>query len=196
MTAQIPSFDPGRSAVLSMDYQTAIVSIYAKDPDLLARAAGVLKRARSSGMQVIHVRVGFRPNLPEISARNSLFSAVKNSEKHRQIFEGPAGEIHPAVAPEGSDIVVVKHRVSAFTGTDLDMILRANDIDTLVLYGIATSGVVLATLLDAVDADYRAFVIKDCCEDHEPEVHACLVEKVFPRYASVISAGDFVDALK
>ncbi len=92
--------------------------------------------------------------------------------------------------------MVVKHRVSAFTGTDLDMILRANDIDTLVLYGIATSGVVLATLLDAVDADYRTFVIKDCCEDREPEVHACLVDKVFPRYATVISASDFLDAGK
>jgi nicotinamidase-related amidase len=191
-----PSFDPARTAVLSMDYQTAIVSIYANDPDMLARAAGVLKRARSTGMQVIHVRVGFRPNLPEISARNSLFSAVKNSEKHRQIFEGPAGEIHGAVAPEGKDIVVVKHRVSAFPGTDLDMILRANDIDTVILYGIATSGVVLATLLDAVDADYRAFVIGDCCADRDSEVHACLVDKVFPRYSTVMSASDFLDALK
>jgi nicotinamidase-related amidase len=191
-----PSFDPARSAVLSMDYQTAIVSIYAKDPDLLTRAAGVLKHARHSRMRVIHVRVGFRPNLPEISARNALFSAVKNSEKHRQIFEGPEGEIHPAVAPEGDDIVVVKHRVSAFTGTDLDMILRANDIDTLIVYGIATSGVVLATLLEAVDADYRSFVIGDCCADRDPEVHACLVEKVFPRYSTVISASEFLDARK
>jgi nicotinamidase-related amidase len=191
MTGEIASFDSIRTAVLSMDYQTAIVSIYAKDPDMLARAAGVLRRARSSGMQVIHVRVGFRPNLPEISARNSLFSAVKNSEKHRQIFEGPAGDIHPALAPEGNDIVVVKHRVSAFTGTDLDMILRANDIGTLILYGIATSGVVLATLLDAVDADYRTFVIGDCCEDREPEVHTCLVDKVFPHYSTLMTAADF-----
>jgi nicotinamidase-related amidase len=179
-----------------MDYQTAIVSIYANEPDMPARAAGVLRRARSTGMQVIHVRVGFRPNLPEISARNSLFSAVKNSEKHRQIFEGPAGEIHPAVAPEGNDIVVVKHRVSAFPGTDLDMILRANDIDAVILYGIATSGVVLATLLDAVDADYRTFVVGDCCADRDSEVHACLVDKVFPRYSTVMSASDFLDALK
>ena len=128
-------------------------------------------------MQVIHVRVGFRPNLPEISARNVLFSAVKNSEKHRQIFEGPEGEIHPAVAPEGNDIVVVKHRVSAFTGTDLDMILRANDIDTLILYGIATSGVVLATLLEAVDADYRSFVIGDCCETASPKCMPASLKK-------------------
>ena len=59
------SFDPGRSAALSMDYQAGIVSIYAKDREgLLPRAASVLKYARNSGMSVIHVRVGFRPNLP------------------------------------------------------------------------------------------------------------------------------------
>ena len=89
-------------------------------------------------------------------------------------------------------MVIVKHRVSAFVGTDLEMILRANDIETLVLFGIATSGVVLATLLNAVDADYRVVVVKDCCGDREPEVHTCLVDKVFPRYAAVISAEEFL----
>lgn len=143
-------------------------------------------------MCVIHVRVGFRPNMPEISGRNGLFSAIKNSAQYQRLFDGTTGEIHGAVAPEADEVVVVKHRVSAFVGTDLDMILRANDIDTLFLLGIATSGVVLATLLDAVDADYRVVVVKDCCGDREPEVHTCLVEKVFPSYATVISAEEFL----
>lgn len=196
MPAQL-SLDPTRSAVLSMDYQTAIVSIYAKDQeDLLARAASVLKRARSSRMAVIHVRVGFRPGFPEISPRNVLFGAIKNSVKHQQLFEGAAGAIHPAVAPEGDDITITKHRVSAFAGTDLDMILRAKDIDTLIMFGIATSGVVLSTALHAADTDYRLVVIKDCCADLDIEVHDCLVDKVFPRRATVVSAGEFLDALK
>jgi nicotinamidase-related amidase len=57
------------------------------------------------------------------------------------------------------------------------MILRARDIDTLVLFGIATSGVVLSTLLHAADADYRLFVIKDCCADLDLDLHACLVDR-------------------
>jgi nicotinamidase-related amidase len=198
MTTQL-IIDPARSAVLSMDLQTGIVSIYAKDQEgakdresLTARAASVLKRARSLGICVIHVQVGFRPNLPEIGTRNPLFSAIKSSPQRRQLFEGAAGAIHPAVAPEGDDIIVTKHRVSAFTGTDLEMILRAKDIDTLVLFGIATSGVVLSTALDAADADYRVIIIKDCCADLEPEVQACLVEKIFPRQASVMSASEFL----
>ena len=189
-------FDTARTAVLSMDLQTAIVSIYTKDqPDLVTRAAGVLKKARDLGLSVFHVQVGFRRGLPEISPRNSLFSSIKNSVQHRQVFEGPGGAIHPAVAPQGEDIVITKHRISAFAGTDLDMILRAKEIETLILFGIATSGVVLATLLHAVDADYRLIVVKDCCADADPEVHRSLIEKTFPRLASVVTAGELIDAM-
>lgn len=190
------NFDPALTAVLSMDLQTAIVSIYTKDqPDLLPRAAGVLKKARDLGLSVFHVQVGFRRGLPEISPRNSLFSSIKNSAQHRLVFEGPGGAIHPAVAPQGEDIVITKHRISAFAGTDLDMILRAKEIETLILFGIATSGVVLATLLHAVDADYRLIVVKDCCADADPEVHRSLTEKTFPRLASVVTAGELIDAM-
>jgi nicotinamidase-related amidase len=188
--------DPARTAVLSMDLQTFIVSVYVKDQDeFLARAAGVLQASRVRGLTVLHVQVGFRPGLPEVSPRNQLFGAIKNSVQHQKIFEGTAGAIHPAVAPQGEDIVVLKHRVSAFTGTDLDMILRAREIDTLVLFGIATSGVVLSTLLHASDADYRLVVIQDCCADQDAEVHACLIEKFFPRRATVVNAAEFLDVL-
>jgi len=187
------SFDPAHTAVLSMDLQTAIVSIYVKEEGFLVRTASVLKRARQSAMCVIHVQVGFRPNLPEVSPRNTLLSAIKSSARHRQVFEGAGGAIHSAVAPEGEDIVVTKHRVSAFAGTDLEMILRAKDIDTLVLFGISTSGVVLSTLLHASDADYRLVVIQDCCTDLDAEVHRCLVEKIFPRQASILSASEFLE---
>jgi nicotinamidase-related amidase len=190
------SFNPSHTAVLSMEFHASIVSVYVKDEGLIARAAGVLKQVRNSGMRIIHVQVGFRPKFPEIGTRNALFSSLKKSVEHQQMFEGPAGAIHASVAPEGDDIVVTKHRVGAFPGTDLDMILRANEIDTLILFGIATSGVVLSTLRHASDADYRLIVIKDCCADQNPEVHACLMDKVFPRQATVISAGDFLDALK
>jgi len=192
----LTNFDTARTAVLSMDLQTAIVSIYTKDqPDLVTRAAGVLKKARDLGLSVFHVQVGFRRGLPEISPRNLLFSSIKNSVQHRQVFEGPGGAIHPAVAPQGEDIVITKHRISAFAGTDLDMILRAKGIETLILFGIATSGVVLATLLHAVDADYRLIVVKDCCADADPEVHRSLTEKIFPRLASVVTAGELIDAM-
>ena len=74
------------------------------------------------------------------------------------------------------------------------MILRANEVDTLVLYGISTSGVVLSTLLEAADADFRLAVIKDCCADLDPQVHDCLIHRFFPSRASVLSAQEFIEA--
>jgi nicotinamidase-related amidase len=188
--------DLTRTAVLSMDLQSAVVSIYTKsEPDFLSRVAGVLTEARARAMTVIHVQVGFRPGFPEVSERNQLFGAIKTNPQWQQVFQGSAGAIHPDVAPIGNEIVVTKHRVSAFHGTDLEMILRAKEIDTLVLFGIATSGVVLSTLLDASDADYRLLVVKDCCFDNEADVHACLIEKVFPRRATVLSSDELREAL-
>jgi nicotinamidase-related amidase len=187
------SLDRSRTAVLIMDFQAAVVTGFATDQEpLLQRAAQVLGAARRAGLKVIYIVVSFRPGYPEISPRNVNFNAVRQSGR----FITEAGtEVHPAVAPQPVDIIVTKHRVGAFAGTDLDMILRANDIDTLVMFGIATSGVVLSTLRHAADADYRLVVLKDCCSDRDAEVHRVLVDKIFPRQATVITAADFLLAL-
>jgi nicotinamidase-related amidase len=189
--------DPARTAVLSMDMQNGILGMYAAHaPELAGRCADVLKAARARSIPVIHVRVGFRPGLPEVSERNLLFGAIKSSDRHQQLFHGTGGDIHPALGPEDGDIVVTKHRVSAFAGTDLAMILRAQEIDTLALFGIATSGVVLSTLLEASDLDYRLIVVKDCCMDMDADLHTTLLDKVFARRAAVITAEEFIAGVR
>ncbi len=191
------SFDIARTAVVALDCQAGIVSIYAKpEAEFLERASRVLSAARAAGMPVIFVQVAFRPGLPEVSSRNKLFAAVKSSSQHPKLFEGTSGAIHPALAPEGSDIVVTKHRISAFASTELEMLLRAQEIETVVLFGIATSGVVLSTVLHASDADYRIVVIADCCADLDAELHASLVHRLFPHRAEVVMARDFAEALQ
>jgi nicotinamidase-related amidase len=96
------------------------------------------------------------------------------------------------VAPEPADIVVVKKRVSAFAGSDLDVVLRSREVDSLVLTGIATSGVVLSTLCQAADLDYDLTVLRDGCADIDAEVHRVLLDKVFPRRATVLSTDEWV----
>jgi Isochorismatase family len=121
------TIDPAHTAVLSMDCQAGIVSIYTREAKdaFLARVASVLKHARATGMTIIHIQVGFRPGFPEISSRNALFNAIKSSEQHQQLFREPHGGIPDTIAPQDNEIVITKHRISAFTGTDLAMILRA-----------------------------------------------------------------------
>ena len=190
------SFDISRTAILAMDCQAGVVSVYVQPPEeFLKRASSVLVAARKAGITVIHIQVGFRPGLPEVSRRNKLFAGLKANVQHQKLFQGTAGAIHPALGPEPEDIVVTKHRVSAFTGTDLEMLLRAHDIETIVLFGIATSGVVLSTLLHAFDSDYRTIVIADCCADRDMELHNVLL-KLFAQRGEVLTADEFVKALQ
>jgi nicotinamidase-related amidase len=90
---------------------------------------------------------------------------------------------------------VVKHRVSPFVGTDLETLLRANGIDTLVLAGVHTSGVVLSAVCQAVDLDYRLVVVRDCCADPDAEAHAMLLDIVFAKQAALVTTAEFAGAL-
>jgi nicotinamidase-related amidase len=101
----------------------------------------------------------------------------------------------PAITPEDGDVVITKRRVSAFTGSDLEVVLRSGDVQHLVLCGIATSGVVLSTVREAADKDYRLTVLSDLCADADPEVHRVLLEKVFVRQAAVVTSEQWVQSL-
>lgn len=181
-----------KSALLVMDVQRGIVDRY-PDPDYVPRLSGAVDAARACGIPVIYVAIGFRTGHPEVSARNKSFSALARSGA---FAEGhPDAEIHPDVAPGPGDLVVTKKRVSAFAGSDLDIVLRAGDIDSLVLTGIATSGVVLSTLRQAADLDFGLTVLSDGCLDTDPEVHQVLTEKVFPRQADVVTVGQWVKSV-
>lgn len=184
---EIAPVDRSTCALLIMDLQRSIVeSLAIEGAALLSRTADLIAAARAAAIKIVYVVVGFRPGYPEVSPRNKSFGAIRSSGRFSESSAGR--EIHSAVAPRPDDAVVTKHRVSAFAGTDLEMILRANGIDTLILAGIATSGVVLSTLRHAADGDYRLVVVSDCCSDRDPEVHRVLVEKVFPRQATVLTA--------
>jgi nicotinamidase-related amidase len=181
------------SALLVMDVQQVVVDRY-PDPGYLPRLRTATDAARTAGIPVIYVVVGFRPGAPEVSPRNKAFG--KAALNLRALGPGPVDEaitrIHPGIAPQPGDILVTKRRVSAFAGSDLDVVLRAGEIDHLVLTGIATSGVVLSTLCQAADLDFGLTVLADGCLDSDPEVHRVLTEKVFLRQADVRSVAEWV----
>ena len=180
-----------KHALLVMDVQRAVVDRY-PDPAYLPRLREAIGAARADGLPVIYVVVGFRSGYPEISTRNKMFGALARTRAAAGSHQ--ATRIHPDVAPEPGDIVVTKRRVSAFAGSDLDMVLRAGDIDHLVLTGIATSGVVLSTVRQAADLDFGLTVLADGCLDSDPEVHRVLVDKVFPHQADVMTVAEWVAA--
>jgi nicotinamidase-related amidase len=181
------------SALLVMDVQNGIVQRFAEKPEAMVPFQRAVNAARRAGIPVIFVRVAFRDGYPELSAKNKMFSAV--TKLGGMTISDTSTQIHSSVAPLPNEPVVTKLRVSAFAGSDLEVILRSRGIDKLILTGIATSGVVLSTLREAADKDYRIVVLSDACLDSDPEVHRVLVEKVFPRQADVLTVSAWADTL-
>ncbi len=189
------TLNSARTAVLIMDYQNDIVSVLPENVQtpLLERASAILRKARQAHLPVIYIVVRFRDGYPEISLHNKLFSSLKESGRLR---EGtPGSEICNKVAPQPEDIVITKRRVGAFSTTELETILRAKNINTLVLFGISTSGVVLSTIRSAADMDYSLVVVSDACADRDAEVNHVLMNKVFPWQATVVTTQELLNTI-
>jgi nicotinamidase-related amidase len=183
---------PAGSALLVMDVQQAIAGRSA-EPGFVPRVSRAVAAARTAGVPVVYVVIGFRPGHPEASPANKIFSALPPTAFTP---DDPGAAIHPDVAPLDGETVVTKKRVSAFAGSDLELVLRSAGIGHIVLTGIATSGVVLSTLRQAADMDYRITVLADGCADADPEVHRVLTEKVFPRQAEVTTVDAWAKTLR
>ena len=182
----------GKTAFLVMDVQNGIVERF-NASEALDPLQSAVQAARAHAIAVIFVRVALRPGYPDVSPNNRSFSAAR--ERGGMLETDAATQVWEGVRPAPEEVVVVKRRVSAFTGSGLEVVLRSHAIDHLILTGIATSGVVLSTLREAADRDYRLTVLSDACLDADPEVHRVLMEKVFPRQAQVMTVREWQEAL-
>ena len=161
---------PDRTVVVIMDYQNDIVKNVSGE--VIQKASQVLEGARQVGIPVIYV-----------IHRGGRFETST-----------PGTEIHPGVAPSPGDRVIAKTRTSPFSTTRLDVLLREMGRDTLVLMGVSTSGCVLSTVRWAADINYNLMVVRDACDDPDSEVHRVLIEKIYPRQGTVLTAEEFLQA--
>ena len=182
------------TALLVMDMQTAILRSLPNNATLLSNVANAITTARNNKIPVIYVTVGFRNGTPEISSNNKGFTASK--ERFTNVNMDDFLKIDPSVAPLAGEIIVTKRRISAFTGSDLEVVLRAQGIQHIVLTGVSTSGVVLSTIREAADKDYRITIIADCSADADSEVHHVLTTKIFPRQAEVLGVDEWIKNIK
>jgi nicotinamidase-related amidase len=189
------TLDRTSTALLIADfYADMMTSVpHAVDRKVVEKTQALQRAAREVGVLVCYSATVFRPGYIEISDRNKTFSQRKRSGQ--PAVSDPVRLVHPSVKPIEGEVVVGKHRVNALYGTDLDMVLRANSIDTLIILGYATSGVVLSTVRYAADLDYRLIVVEDCCSDQQPDVHDFLTQRIFPRQADVVKSEEVIRAL-
>ncbi len=179
-----------RAALLVMDYQPAWIQTLSESDALLDHAVAAIAIARAAGVRVAYTRVAFTPaDYAAVPPGNIIFTQL-TSEPGALDDDLPATAMDTRVAPEPGDKVVRKTRVSAFARTDLDGWLRAFDIDTLILAGISTSGVVLSTVCEAADRDYRLIMLADACADRDAEIQDVLIHRIFPQRAQVVTVND------
>jgi len=179
-----------KTALLVMDMQQGILAGFPDARPLIAKTSEAIAFARAQQIPVIFAVMGFRKDAPEISPNNKSLNARKAGL--RQINMDDFMTVHPAIAPQDGDITVIKRRVSAFTGSDLEVILRSAGMEHLILTGLATSGVVLATLIEAADKDYRLTVLSDCCADPDDNVQQFLMTRIFNKRADVLGVAEWI----
>ena len=182
-----------KRALLVMDVQQGIINnLGDRATEYLQHVSKAVDTARQSGIPVIFIVVRFRKGYPELSPNNKMFGALR--ERSWDMDE-TSDLTKPMITPQEDELVIAKKRVSAFAGSDLEMILNAQGITELILCGVSTSGVVLSTLRYAADKDYRLSVLSDCSSDQDEEVHRVLTEKVFPRQAEVLTIEQWTQKL-
>ena len=187
--------DKPKTALLVLDVQNSIISNLGDQATAyVQRVRQAVEAAHRAKLPVLFIVVRFRKGYPEVNPNNKMFATIRERQPDLSMDEtNPATQ--PVIMPEAGDLVVAKKRVSAFAGSDLEMILRAQGIQRLVLCGVATSMVVFGTFRQALDMDFSLTVLSDGCLDHDEEVQRVLMEKVFPCQAEVLTIAEWAKGL-
>jgi ureidoacrylate peracid hydrolase len=180
------SIDPTKTAVVVVDMQNdfaakggmfdrAGIDISGAQK-VIGPTAKILSAARAAGIKVVYLKMGFRPDLSDLGAPDSV-----NRVRHLQFLRvgetirAPDGresrilirdtwdtDIVPELHPQPGDIVLYKTRFSGFYQTDLDATLKKLNIRYLLFTGVTTSICVESTVRDAMFRDYLCVLLSDC----------------------------------
>lgn len=194
---------PGKTAVVVVDVQR----YFTESPpfmgmrQIVPRIAHFLELARATGMTVVHLKSEFRANMedagrPGSRTRQMMVGLGGGCESENPLIQGRAtADIVPELTPRASDVVVIKTRFSGFWGTSLDEVLRARNIESLILTGGTTTVCVESTLRDAMFLEYNSLVLSDCTADISQELHESALFRIELFFGWVCNSEDLERAL-
>lgn len=183
------------SALLVMDMQNGIAGTLDDLNEIIGATNEAIAVARRNNIPIIFVRVAFSESFSEISPNNKIFSRLKNSGQSMTI-EDEASQIINELNVESNDLIITKQRISAFTGSNLDVLLRGLQVNNLILTGVATSGVVLSTTVEAIDKDFKLTILKDATADRDIKTHEFLLDNILPKYGQVLSTKEWKEVIE
>ncbi len=165
--------DPTSTARVLIDLQNGIVGM------------PLAVRFRNAGAAVILVRVAFAADFSDAPP-----GQVDQPMQLPETSLAPDWSTLADDLQQPGDLVVTKRNWGAFTGTELDTVLRRRSISTVVTSGIATNFGVESTVRHAWEHGYHVVVAEDACPSASAELHAMTIEHVLPRISRVIRAAD------
>lgn len=190
-----------KKALLVMDFINEIVhpeGVYAREGyyqqtqkrEVLDYAAAALEHARALQLPIIYIVVGFNEHYPEFPPHSRVFAPAKEHAVLK--LNTWSTEVHESLAPRKDEIIIAKSRVSPFYQTNLELTLRTLGVEELILTGVSTEHVVLATTLDGHDRDFIVTVLEDACCAVTQERHLAAIERI-SRTANVSSTSHFIN---
>ena len=164
---------------------------YVKEQNVIGHANKAIAIARAEQMPILFVKVGFSSNYLECPRNSPIFSKAKQYQALQLNTWGT--EFHETLDIQPTDIVIVKHRVSAFYATALEAYLRANQVQQLYICGVSTDMAIQTTAHEAHDRDYKVTIIKDACGAMTQELHDNTL-KSLERVAAVLAADQLLSS--
>lgn len=198
--------NPAHAALLLVDMQRDFVDEHGAFgrlgvdigmyPAMRPRLAGLLAAARARGVLVVHIQMTSLPGrLSDSPAQLRFNLRMHESERAggpplRYTELGTTGhEFIDELRPLPAELVVPKWRSSGFWGTNLNLLLRSNGVQTVVVTGCTTEGCVESTARDAQFNDYYVVVPDDCVASDDQEQHDASLLLMRHRFDVVPSAS-------
>jgi nicotinamidase-related amidase len=207
---RVEEVDPAQTALIVVDMENDFVAEGAPmeipaGRAMVPRLRRLIDECRSRGMLVVFTAHVHRRDGSDMGLFDDTYQAIA---ERRGLIEGePGTEIYSELGRQPDDIVLKKHRYSAFHATDLDMVLRGRRIETVVVTGVSTENCCHATARDAMFHDYKVIFLVDCNATHDypdlgwggmtaEEVHRSVLCVLAFSTADVMTSDDLLSRIK
>ena len=183
--------EQGRAALLVHDMQHYFVDAFAGDPvpDLVQHIGTLVSAARAAGVPVFYTAQHGDQLLADRGRQADLWGpGMRHVAEHQPII--------PALAPAAADIVLVKHRYSAFQRSNLEVLLRARGRDQLIVCGIYAHIGCLFTAAEAFQLDLQPFMVGDALGDFSRPWHDAALAQAADCCARVVATAEVLEALR
>jgi nicotinamidase-related amidase len=160
---------------------------------MLGNIARLADACRLRGIPVIHAIVRLLPDGRGFAKASPLQAMMLRTPLLRADREESA--IHPALAPVKTDIVCERrHGLTGFHGTDLDPLLRALGVETVIIAGVSTNIAIVGMAIEAVNRGFSVVIPEDCTAGATAESHRYAIQQTLPVLAAVTTSENVLQA--